>query len=118
MLRLKILFSMGLLFGSGCASTIGNVSDIKEAEFQVDQTHKSEVAEVLGFPEHRVVEEETEYWGYRAKPALSGVVYAFPSGSNSVSTYTVTDIHNVPRGMNAAAVIYAFDERGVLVQVR
>ncbi|MGI9328369.1 MAG: hypothetical protein ACR2PZ_24345 [Pseudomonadales bacterium] len=118
MFRLTTLLILSVLVCTGCASTIGNVSDINEVAFEVGGTNKSQVADALGFPEHRVVENKIEYWGYRNKPALAGVIYAFPSGGNTVTTYTVTDIHNVPLGMTAAAVIYAFDDDGVLVDVR
>ena len=106
-----------LSFASGCASTIGNVSDLKQVTFEIGTTHKSEVADTLGFPESRATDQDLEYWGYRSKPQLSGVIYAVPTAPNTVSTMTTT-INNGRVQMDNAAVIYTFDATGTLTHVQ
>ena len=75
---------------SACASTIGNVTDLQEVSFEIGSTHKSEVSDVLGFPASRDTESGLEYWGYRQKPELTGVIYALPTSSTTVTTYSAT----------------------------
>ncbi|MBT8137972.1 MAG: hypothetical protein KJO54_13230 [Gammaproteobacteria bacterium] len=100
----------------GCASTIGNVVDLEQTTFRVGATHKSEVANVLGFPANRETDDSLEYWGYRQKPELTGLVYALPTGSNTVTTYTATKTSG-PTMMDSVAVIYTFDADGILTSV-
>jgi len=102
---------------AGCASTIGNVSDLGQTTFNVGATHKSEVAEVLGFPSNRATDESFEYWGYRQSPKLTGLIYALPTGSNTVTTYSSTKLPDGPAMMDSVAVIYTFDAEGILVDV-
>lgn len=105
------------LAAAGCASTIGNVSDLDHTTFTVGATHKNDIADTLGFPSSRVSDESFEYWGYRQKPELTGLVYALPTGANTVTTYTSTKIRNGPVMMDSAAVIYTFGADGILVDI-
>lgn len=102
---------------AGCASTIGNVSDLEHTTFRVGVTHRSEVADTLGFPSNRVTDDSHEYWGYRQKPELTGLIYALPTGANTVTTYTSTKIPDGPAMMDSVAVIYTFDAGGILIDV-
>jgi len=102
---------------AGCASTIGNVSDIGQATFSVGKTHKNEVANVLGFPSNRATDDLHEYWGYRQSPELTGLVYALPTSSTTVTTYTASKIPDGPAMMDSAAVIYTFNAAGILTDV-
>ncbi len=109
---------LSLVFAlNGCASTIGNVSDLEQATFSVGATHKNEVANVLGFPSNRATDESLEYWGYRESPELTGLIYALPTSTTTVTTYTATKIPDGPAMMDSAAVIYTFDAEGILVDV-
>lgn len=109
-----MIFTLGL---SGCASTIGNVSDLNEVSFEIGSTHKSQVSDVLGFPASRETESGLEYWGYRDKPELTGVIYALPTSSTTVTTYSATKPYAGPIRMDSVAVIYTFDSAGVLIDV-
>lgn len=102
---------------TGCASTIGNTADIDRVTFEIGTTHKDDVANTLGFPQNRVVADGTEYWGYRDKPELTGVMYALPTGAGTVTTFQTTKIRALPLRMDSVDVIYAFDESGTLVGV-
>lgn len=116
--------SVGLIFVlcagiglAGCASTIGNVSSLDQTTFRVGSTHKNEVANVLGFPSNRATDDLHEYWGYRQSPELTGLVYALPTSTTTVTTYTATKIPDGPAMMDSAAVIYTFDSNGTLIDV-
>lgn len=102
---------------AGCASTIGNTAAIDQMTFRVGTTHKNEVANTLGFPQNRVVADGVEYWGYRDRPELTGLVYALPSGPNTVTTYQTTKVRTEPLQMDSVAVIYAFDDNGTLIGI-
>lgn len=105
------------LVGSGCASTIGNRAALDEVAFEVGKTHKSQISNVLGFPSNRQTDDTHEFWGYRDKPELYGLVYALPTGTNTVTTYTATKIASGSIQMDSAAIIYTFDSSGTLVDV-
>lgn len=102
---------------TGCASTVGNMADIDQVTFEIGTTHKNDVANTLGFPQNRVVLDGVEYWGYRDKPELTGLVYALPSSSTTVTTYQVTKLRTEPLQMDDVDVIYAFDDHGTLVGI-
>lgn len=102
---------------AGCASTIGNTADIDQVTFEVGSTHKNEVTNTLGFPQNRALEDGIEYWGYGDTPELTGVVYALPSGPNTVTTYQTTKIRTSPLQMDSVDVIYAFDHSGTLIGI-
>lgn len=102
---------------TGCASTIGNTADIQQVTFEVGKTHRNDVANTLGFPQNRVVQDGVEYWGYRDKPELTGLVYALPTGTNTVTTFQSTKIRTEPLQMDSVDVIYAFDDTGTLVGI-
>lgn len=102
---------------TGCASTVGNMADIDQVTFEIGTTHKNDVANTLGFPQNRVVVDGVEYWGYRDKPELTGLVYALPSSSTTVTTYQVTKLRTEPLQMDDVDVIYAFDDHGTLVGI-
>lgn len=102
---------------TGCASTVGNMADIDQVTFEIGTTHKNDVANTLGFPQNRVVLDGVEYWGYRDKPELTGLVYALPTSSTTVTTYQVTKLRTEPLQMDDVDVIYAFDDHGTLVGI-
>lgn len=102
---------------TGCASTVGNMADIDQVTFEIGTTHKNDVANTLGFPQNRVVVDGVEYWGYRDKPELTGLVYALPTSSTTVTTYQATKIRTEPLQMDDVDVIYAFDDHGTLVGI-
>lgn len=106
-----------LLLMSGCASTIGNRSNIEEVTFEVGKTSKVEVAEVLGLPSSRATHAQQEFWGYRKGPSLTGLIYALPSATNQVTTGSVSVPERYRANMAEAAVIYSFDPDGILNQV-
>ncbi|HEX7062670.1 MAG TPA: hypothetical protein VF200_11910 [Woeseiaceae bacterium] len=116
-MMLALAFVAGTSLVTGCASTIGNTADIGQVTFEVGKTNKNEVANTLGFPQNRVVQDGTEYWGYRGKPELTGLVYALPSGPNTVTTYQATKIRTEPLQMDSVDVIYAFDDNGTLIGI-
>ncbi|MGE0407948.1 MAG: hypothetical protein AB7P23_01650 [Amphiplicatus sp.] len=111
------LAALALVAAGGCASTIGNLSDIESTKFVIGETQKSDVAETLGFPQSRATEDGFEYWGYRKNPRLSGVIYALPSGPNTVTTYQTTVIEGGPPRFRDAHMIYVFDGAGALTDV-
>lgn len=115
--RLAIVLISTLVCTAGCASTIGNPSKVDEVTFAVGSTHKNEVANALGFPQNRAVEDGTEYWGYRDTPELSGIVYAVPTGANTVTTYQTAKARSKPLQMDSVDIIYAFDGNGTLVDI-
>lgn len=115
--RLATVVAASLWLMSGCASTIGNTADLDQVTFEVGTTRKDDVSNTLGFPQNRVMEEGIEYWGYRDKPELTGLVYALPSGANTVTTYQTTRIRTTPLQMDSVDVIYAFDDSGTLIGI-
>lgn len=111
------LAAVFVLGATGCASTIGNVSNLENATFEIGGTHKNEVADFLGFPASRETEAGLEYWGYRQKPELTGLIYAVPTGPTTVTTYQASNLGAGPARMDSAAVIYTFDADGILIDV-
>ena len=73
---------MAALLGA-CASNLGNRADLEKVKFEIGRTQKSEVAEVLGFPAARAVENGYEIWAYRDGPGLAGIIYAAPANPSN-----------------------------------
>jgi len=109
-----------LLALSGCASTIGNKTDISSVTFEVGNTKKGTVANTLGLPADisRSGALGREYWAYRDKPELTGVMYALPSGGGSTTTHHFSTGEDGTYDFEDAAVVYVFDNTGTLVDVR
>lgn len=105
---------LALLF-VGCSTSLGHRTELAQAPLQAGETHKSEVAEILGFPWRMQSDPDTgyEFWAYKEKPALSGVYYAVPTGASTATAYTVTISQPVPE-FSDAALICTFNREGVL----
>ena len=105
---------------TGCASTIGNKTDVSSVTFEVGRTNKNTVAQTLGLPADisRSTALGREYWAYQDKPELTGIMYALPSGGGTVSTYNVSTGETGDYEFDDAAVVYVFDKSGVLLDVR
>ncbi len=116
---LTLVLASALAVG-GCASTIGNRTDIASVTFEVGKTDKNTVANTLGLPANisRSDGLGREYWAYRDKPELVGVMYAMPTGGGTVSTFNVATGETGAYEFEDAAVVYVFDDAGVLVGVR
>ncbi|HHJ14804.1 MAG TPA: hypothetical protein ENJ79_10625 [Gammaproteobacteria bacterium] len=105
---------------TGCASTIGNRAKLSEVTFEVGKTNKDIVASTLGLPANISQSEALglEYWAYRDKPELTGVIYALPTGGGTVSSFTASTGQDGSYDFEDAAVIYIFDKNGIMVDVR
>lgn len=115
--RSRICSLVLVFIASGCASTIGNRVDLHDTSFTVGVTTKTEVANVLGYPEHRTAIEGEEYWGYPDRPELTGVIYAVPTSNNTVTTYHVSRLNTLPPSFERAKVVYVFDPSGTLANI-
>lgn len=108
------------LLAAGCAPTIGNRADVNSVTFEIGKTHKKTVAETLGLPADITHSEALgrEYWAYRKEPALTGVMYAMPTGAGTVTTYQVSTGKTGEYDYQDAAIVYVFDRDGVLLDAR
>jgi len=112
----RYVLAISILLLSGCASSVGNRASFEDAKFIIGSTQKQEVAEKLGFPAQVSRSNDLLLWGYPASPRLTGLIIAAPTGTNAVSTYSI-DIDSRGKIFTQAAMIYGFDEQGVLRQV-
>jgi hypothetical protein len=103
-----------------CATAIGNKHDIANVTFEIGKTDKSTVANTLGLPAYISKSEALgrEYWAYRAKPELAGVMYTAPNVAGIVRTHIFPIGQTGNDEYDDADVVYVFDRSGVLVDVR
>jgi hypothetical protein len=107
---------------TACAARIGNKCSLDQTVFEIGRTTKNDVANTLGLPMKMKTDTEsgTEYWGYRRKPKLVAVQLPAVDGNLNASVHT---FHNYSAfgyadAFKNAAVIYAFNEKGVLIDVK
>jgi hypothetical protein len=105
---------------TGCASTIGNKVDLSDVTFEVGKTNKDTVASTLGLPSNISQSDALglEYWAYREKPELAGVMYALPTGGGAVTSFTTSTGNDGSYDFEDAAVVYIFDQNGTMIDVR
>ena len=116
------LWTLGVLWPwllAGCASSLGPPVALQEARLEIGQTHKSQVAELLGFPSDMKRDRTSggELWAYRDKPRLSAIHYAVPTSPTSAQVHTEF-IGDYGPAFAEAALVCVFDDRGVLRELR
>ncbi len=112
----SVLCALVMLAVPACTSSIGNRVALNEANLQIGVTHKSAVAEMLGFPVAMDREPGRELWAYSDTPQLAGLYYGVPVSSTTAFMYDVTFYHSRP-GFEDAALVCVFDTDGVLESV-
>lgn len=117
-LCIPLLFTA--LVVTGCASSIGNKADVSKVTFEVGRTDKTTVANTLGLPADISRSEAVgrEYWAYRDKPELVGIMYALPTGGGTVTSFTASTGKDGSYQFEDAAIVYVFDQAGILIDVR
>jgi hypothetical protein len=102
-----------------CAAQIGNRRSL-DTTFQIGKTTKDDVANALGFPVKMKTDESSqlELWAYESGPRLTGVMYALPvAGTTNVMTYHHSVVSRHGDIFKNAAVVYIFNNNGVLTAV-
>ncbi|MDF0750708.1 hypothetical protein NLU14_10755 [Marinobacter sp. 71-i] len=113
--RISSLLAAALLVG--CSATVGNRADFEQVEFAIGETSKQDVAQALGLPAEVKNESGMLLWGYTASPRLSGFIIPVPVDATSVNMQHVTIDEVAGEEFENAAMVYGFDESGVLRQV-
>jgi hypothetical protein len=111
-----------LLFTNGCATTLGNKSDINKVRFEVGKTSKRDVAQTLGFPAMRVVDQGTEWWGYKKGSVFDSLYWGDFFSTSILAQHTFDAQYasaayinqNMDSMRSKSAVIYGFGQNGVL----
>jgi len=116
----RALLLIGSLLLTACAPTIGNKQDVRTTSFFMGETTKQEVADVLGLPADisRSDALGLEYWAYRDRPELSGLIVPVPVGGTSVQTTSLSTGQDGSYEFEDAAAIYVFDQSNKLIDVR
>lgn len=105
---------------TACAPTIGNKQDVRTTSFMIGDTQKQEVLDVLGLPAEISKSEAVslEYWAYKEKPEVTGIMIAIPDGFGSAYTETFSTGAKPEYEFKDAAAIYVFDSSDHLIDVR
>lgn len=111
---LRILTAILLLGLTACATTIGNKNDLRTAEFKLNETKKSEVADYLGLPSKisNNEEEKKQYWYYTDGAKLSGLIVPVVATGQTTNIYTGS-----PSSDLDYAAMFVFDENDILIEV-
>lgn len=111
------MFSISSL--TACATQIGNKCSLEQTAFEVGRSTKNDVANTLGLPVKMKTDGETgtEYWAYRENPALASVMFPVVDGPLSASVHSFHIPGAYGDQFQEAAVIYAFNKEGVLIDV-
>ena len=114
----KLAIILLACLAGACATSIGNKTDLQDANLEIGVTHKSQVAELLGFPVAMKKDDKKgiELWAYHDKPQLSGLYYGVPTGTTTATMYTVSVANENPE-FNNAALICTFSGEGILQQL-
>jgi len=116
-----LMFLLLLLSLAACASTIGTKVDLEDAKFEVGVTTKNDVADTLGLPNAIAKDKAVgrEFWAYNDSPQLTGLILPVVSTTGgSLSAGTVTIPHFGSGQADSAALVCAFDSKGVLVEIQ
>lgn len=108
---LAVLLVLGL---AACATTLDNKNDLSTAEFKLNETKKSEVANYLGLPAKisNSEEDKKQYWYYTDGAKLSSLILPFGA------TGTTTTVHTGgPASDLDYAAMFVFDENDTLIDV-
>lgn len=108
------------LLVAACAPTIGNRQDVRQTSFVVGHTQQDEVLNTLGLPAEITKSEalKREYWAYRDKPELVGIIIAVPDGPGAATTQAIQTGNDGRYDFADAAAVYVFNATGTLVDVR
>jgi hypothetical protein len=101
---------------AACAQGLGPLTPMDRVHFQIGVTRKNEVANTLGLPTSRRVEQGYEYWDYPAGPAVSSIDLPIVTGSPTAPIAT-TERFEVGE-QQATVLVCVFGSDGVLSSVR
>ncbi|GGB91023.1 hypothetical protein GCM10011352_16330 [Marinobacterium zhoushanense] len=116
----RVLLLCSTLLLTACAPTIGNKQDVRTTSFFVGETTKQEVADVLGLPADISKSEALglEYWAYREKAKLTGIMVPVVTGPASAQMDSISTGDTGEYQFKDAAAIYVFDKSEKLIDVR
>lgn len=108
---LAVAMLLGLV---GCAPTIDNKHDLQTAEFTMNQTKKTEVADYLGLPTKisKNADEKREYWYYTDGAKLIGLVVPVVATGSTTTINTDREASDLD-----FAAMFVFDENDTLIEV-
>ena len=116
--RAAILALLGFaLAAAACAQRLGPLTPIDRVHFQVGVTRKTDVANTLGLPTSRSVDEDYEYWNYPDGPALSSIDIPILTGTSPTTPIVYTETVDVGE-QQQTALVCIFKRDGVLSSVR
>ena len=101
---------------AACAQRLGPLTPMDRTHFQVGVTRKTEVANTLGLPTSRHLDQGYEYWDYSDGPALSSVDIPIVTGTSTTPVATLEHVEVAQQ--EATVLVYVFRSDGVLSSVR